>query len=229
MLHDYQHGQVDTFYSHIIRGYEELFALLRLSQLLSRAEIAVADPSAVLVFSGGVTRPNSPAQSEAQSYLRLALDSGLLMNRTDIAFAEDYALDSFQNLLFSLARFHEVVGGPYRWPEKITVIGFEMKRRRFEELHRKAIRWPSSTFHYIGVDVIDEAVRASNWKGEVSSNSDVLFLVLKPSLGEERLSPLCGGSLRVSWGSPSEASFTKSICKSAPILYIHTPCSASLA
>lgn len=140
------------------------------SQLLSRAAIAVADPSAVLIFSGGVTRPNSPSQSEAQSYLRLALDSGLLMNRTHIAFAEDYALDSFQNLLFSVARFHEVVNGPYRWPEKITVVGFEMKRRRFEELHRKAIRWPTSKFQYVGVDIEDEADRAKHWKGEVSSH-----------------------------------------------------------
>ena len=177
--------------SHNTRVRGVFHALLRLSQLPSRAEIAVADPSAVLIFSGGVTRPNSPAQSEAQSYLRLALDSGLLMNRTHIAFAEDYALDSFQNLLFSLARFHEVVSGPYRWPEKITVIGFEMKRRRFEELHRKAIRWPSSNFHYIGVDVVDETARSSNWKGEVSLVLDVFSLVLKPSLGEERLSSLC--------------------------------------
>jgi hypothetical protein len=144
-----------------------------LSKLSSRAEIAVADPSAILIFSGGVTRPNSPSQSEAQSYLRLALDSGLLTNRTHIAFAEDYALDSFQNLLFSVSRFHEVVRGSYRWPKKITVVGFEMKRRRFEELHRKAIRWPSSKFQYIGVDVVDEAARAEGWKGEVSSSQGV--------------------------------------------------------
>jgi len=150
---------------------------LSLSQHLSRAEIAVADPSAVLIFSGGVTRPSSPSQSEAQSYLRLALDSGLLMNRTHIAFAEDYALDSFQNLLFSLARFHEVVHGPYRWPEKITVVGFEMKRRRFEELHRKAIRWPTSKFQYVGVDVVDEAARAEGWKGEVCSHSGRYFIL----------------------------------------------------
>jgi hypothetical protein len=129
----------------------------------------------VLIFTGGVTRPSSPSQSEAQSYLRLALDSGLLKNRTHIAFAEDYALDSFQNVLFSVARFHEVVNGPYRWPEKITVVGFEMKRRRFEELHRKAIRWPTSKFQYVGVDVVDEAGRAESWKGEVGSYSGCII------------------------------------------------------
>jgi hypothetical protein len=40
---------------------------------------------------------------------------------------EEYALDSYQNLLFAIARFHEVTGG---WPRKITVVGYGMKRRR---------------------------------------------------------------------------------------------------
>jgi hypothetical protein len=168
LLHDYQRGQIEAFYSHIARGYEAHFTPFRFPKPSSRAEITAADPSAILIFSGGVTRPNSPGQSEAQSYLRLALESGLLMNQTQIAFTEDYALDSYQNLLFSIARFHELVSGAYRWPEKVTVVGFEMKRRRFEDLHRKAIRWPSSKFQYIGVDVADEGARAEGWKGEVS-------------------------------------------------------------
>jgi hypothetical protein len=40
---------------------------------------------------------------------------------------EEYALDSYQNLLFAIARFHEVTGG---WPRRITVVGYGMKRRR---------------------------------------------------------------------------------------------------
>jgi hypothetical protein len=40
---------------------------------------------------------------------------------------EEYALDSYENLLFSIARFREVTG---RWPEKITVIGYGMKQAR---------------------------------------------------------------------------------------------------
>jgi len=31
------------------------------------------------------------------------------------------------------------------------------------------------------------------------------------------------------WGPPSETSFTKPICKSAPVLYIHPFCSTSIA
>lgn len=63
---------------------------------------------------------------------------------------EDDALDSFENLLFSIARFHEYTG---HYPFKITVVGFEIKRRRFTELHRAALRWPEDRFHYIGIDV----------------------------------------------------------------------------
>jgi hypothetical protein len=65
------------------------------------------------------------------------------------ATTEDHALDSFQNFLFSIARFHEYTG---RYPEKITVVGYEMKRRRFTDLHRAALRWPLDKFDYIGVD-----------------------------------------------------------------------------
>lgn len=78
---------------------------------------------------------------------------------------EDDALDSFQNLLFSIARFHEYTG---RYPTKVTVIGYEMKRRRFEELHRAAIRWPKDRFLYIGIDAEAQDIEKAR-DGEVSS------------------------------------------------------------
>lgn len=43
------------------------------------------------------------------------------------AVTEEFAMDSYQNLLFAFARFHEVTG---RWPAKVTVVGYGMKRRR---------------------------------------------------------------------------------------------------
>lgn len=64
------------------------------------------------------------------------------------ATTENYALDSYQNILFSLARFHEVTG---RYPVQVTVVGYEMKRRRFDELHRAALRFPTTHFEYIGI------------------------------------------------------------------------------
>ena len=92
--------------------------------------------------------------TEAESYLRLALNANLFHDAAPSAqfiraTTENYALDSFQNLLFSIARFHEYVG---RWPSKVTVVGYEMKRARFTDLHRAAIRWPKASFHYVGID-----------------------------------------------------------------------------
>ncbi len=74
-------------------------------------------------------------------------------------------MDSYQNLLFSIARFREYTG---QFPDKITVVGYDFKRPRFEELHRTALRWPKYRFDYIGVD--PNRNEGSNWKaveGEV--------------------------------------------------------------
>lgn len=117
----------------------------------------------------GQTRPSSTT-TEAESYMRLATAAGLLpgtpsRDRNSIlrATTEDFALDSYQNLLFSIARFHEYTG---HYPKFITVVGYEMKRRRFTDLHRAALHWPASRFNYIGIDAQgEEAVKAQ--EGEV--------------------------------------------------------------
>ena len=57
--------------------------------------------------------------------------------------SEEFARDSYENLLFSICRFHEVTG---RYPDKITVVGFGFKTRRFVDLHRKAVRFPEDKF-----------------------------------------------------------------------------------
>ncbi|KDQ49361.1 hypothetical protein JAAARDRAFT_187053 [Jaapia argillacea MUCL 33604] len=135
VLEPFQRGgeSVNAFFEHIRQG----------------AEYARNEADSLLVFSGGQTRPSSPS-TEADSYLRLAIAASLLPLHFNRATTENYALDSYQNLLFSIARFHEYVG---RYPTYITVVGFEMKRKRFVELHRKALRWPEDKFEYIGVDM----------------------------------------------------------------------------
>jgi hypothetical protein len=100
--------------------------------------------------------------------MRLAMGTELLhASNSDPVFrrvtTENYALDSYQNLLFSVARFREFTG---HFPERITVIGYEFKRMRFTQLHRVAIRWPEAKFRYIGVDP-DEAHSPSAEQGEV--------------------------------------------------------------
>lgn len=81
---------------------------------------------------------------------------------------ENFALDSYQNLIFSIARFREYTGS---YPERITVVGYGMKKSRFEELHAKALRWPvknftkgQKRFHYVGID--DEGDTKPEYEGE---------------------------------------------------------------
>ncbi|KAF7298132.1 hypothetical protein HMN09_01034600 [Mycena chlorophos] len=127
-------SRLDVFFQHIAHA----------------ARIAVQDEKSLVVFSGGQTQ-RSATTTEGESYLRLALAAGVFPSTGfSRATSEDFALDSFQNLLFSIARFNEVTG---HYPSKITVVGYEMKRARFLELHRPAIRWPEARFEYIGIDI----------------------------------------------------------------------------
>ncbi|KAF8160902.1 hypothetical protein B0H34DRAFT_356992 [Crassisporium funariophilum] len=140
ILESYQKGagRVHAFYEHITQS----------------VEIAQKDPHSLLVFSGGQTRPRSTT-TEAESYLRLAQSAGLFPEPKpdslpfERATTENYALDSYQNLLFSIARFREFTG---HFPSLVTVVGYEFKRPRFTELHREALRWPINKFTYVGVD-----------------------------------------------------------------------------
>lgn len=159
-----------------------------------------------LYCSSGQTRPGSTT-TEAESYLRLAVSSGLLPPSPNPVTpflrvtTEDHALDSYQNLLFSIARFHEVTG---RWPSRITVVGYEMKRRRFEELHRQAMRWPRSRFSYVGIDAAGDGKAAQ--EGEVSVlrlpiNSADLSLYLRWQMGIYRTRKMRMDVTQCSWPS----------------------------
>ena len=117
---------------------------------------AVEDPRAMLLFSGGQTRRDVGPTSEAASYYYLAAEKkwlnspakdggGSIASRV---FLEEHARDSYENLLFSLCRFREVSG---RYPEKVTVVGFDFKGKRFTDYHRLAIGFPKSNFTYLGL------------------------------------------------------------------------------
>lgn len=82
---------------------------------------------------GGDVDPKSPVQSTVRA-------------RT---VTEEYATDSFENLMFSICRFHDITGS---YPQKITLVSFSFKRQRFETLHANALQWPLSRFRYVGVD-----------------------------------------------------------------------------
>lgn len=61
---------------------------------------------------------------------------------------EDKALDSYQNILFSLLTFWKTAG---RWPEKITIVSHAFKKDRFLQLHLRALRWRREV-QYLGID-----------------------------------------------------------------------------
>ncbi|CAG8525620.1 24871_t:CDS:2 [Gigaspora margarita] len=121
ILEDFQKGgHVRTFLNHIKKGIE----------------LAQQNTKALLVFSGGQTRPAAGPMK----------NSHLIIDRMT---TEEYARDSYENLLFSICRFREVTG---HYPRNITVIGFEFKRKRFLDIHRAAIKFPLDRFTYIGID-----------------------------------------------------------------------------
>ncbi len=104
----------------------------------------------MLIYSGGQTRRDVGPTSEAASYYYLSeqlnwLNHPTVASRTVL---EEHARDSFENLLFSICRFKEVSG---KYPEKVSVIGFDFKAQRFEDIHRRAIAFPAVNFSYIGL------------------------------------------------------------------------------
>ena len=157
-----------------------------------RVDITLRDEQALLIFSGYVFESSSTQSfidnessgqtkrasttTEAESYLRLALSANLLPSTEQEPFlratTEEYALDSFENLLFSIARFHEYTG---HYPKRITIVGYEMKRKRFTELHRADLRWPQDKFEYIGIDAEGEEISKAR-EGEVSYRSHLALL-----------------------------------------------------
>ena len=103
------------------------------------------------IYASGQTRVHAGPQSEGQSYWRIANslihkeanDSTAMENLATRMIVEDYARDSHENVLFSLCRFQEMTG---QYPSHITVVGFEFKRKRFEEIHLSSLRYPEQQY-----------------------------------------------------------------------------------
>jgi len=138
-LLDYQKGKglPQAILAHIKNGISE----------------ATKDPHSLLIFSGGETRGKTGPVNEGSSYFRVADALDLWGDSKKSVRArtvtEEFATDSFQNLMFSICRFKEVTG---QYPQKITAVSFSFKQHRFEEMHSKALLWPSDRFHYVGMD-----------------------------------------------------------------------------
>ncbi|SGZ57824.1 CIC11C00000001970 [Sungouiella intermedia] len=108
------------------------------------------DNQAVLIISGGQTKEDSGPILESLSYFQLgsALAPQDWEFYSDSIFLEEYARDSFENVLFLICRFYEIF---QYYPSEITVVGFEFKRQRFIEQHlHQALKFPRHRIHYVG-------------------------------------------------------------------------------
>jgi hypothetical protein len=124
----------------LLKPWQNREARFFIEHLRAGVEAAARDPEALLVLSGGPTEAAAAPRSEARGYLEIAEYYGWfgrpgVRRRTAL---EEWALDSFLNVLYGLCRFREVTGA---YPAKITVTGWGFKARRIGTLHRAALRW----------------------------------------------------------------------------------------
>lgn len=128
-----------------IEGYDHLAFKEHITRSI---EYVKKDANSQLVISGGQTKAELGPVSEAYSFYELFCtlnDDELLLSRIT---TEEFARDSFENVLFLVCRFYEVHG---YYPEHITVIGFEFKRDRFVKHHLgQALNFPEERIEYIG-------------------------------------------------------------------------------
>lgn len=129
----FQHEEGRCYLEHVRRG----------------VELAAADPTALLVFSGGRTRPGCGPCGEACGYWRLAEREGFFGHAEVRArtTTEEHARDSLENLLFGVCRFREHQGA---FPDRVTVVGWRFKASRFA-LHAAALEL-ADRCDYVGVN-----------------------------------------------------------------------------
>ena len=143
-LEDFQKGEPPLYIEHIRHG----------------VELAAEDRKALLLFSGGQTRYKAGPISEAQSYWMVANHfdwwgaTGACLRTS----TEEFARDSFENLLFGICRFFECVRN---YPKEIRVVSWAFKQSRFN-LHREAINFPKSRFRFEGFNNPEDLLSATS-------------------------------------------------------------------
>jgi hypothetical protein len=145
-LQPFQRGEPPFYIEHIRAG----------------VDVARRDPSSLLTFSGGQTRREAGPRSEAQSYWNLAehFQWWGIPQVSERSTTEEFARDSFENLLFAICRFKECCG---RYPHEIRVVSWAFKENRFS-LHREALGIPESRFEFYGANQPEDLAGAE--KGE---------------------------------------------------------------
>lgn len=68
---------------------------------------------------------------------------------TEHISTEEFALDSFENLLFSICRFYELA---QQYPSQVIIVGFGFKKERFVKYHAESIDYPVEQVEYISIE-----------------------------------------------------------------------------
>lgn len=118
-----------------------------ISHILAGALMVEKRPRAMLMFSGGMT--GNSTFTEAEGYEKVFHRLGSRWESFNRYELENWATDSYQNLLFSVLRFRQVSG---HYPKSITVVTHAFKEDRFLELHAPAIRWPVHRIRVQGIN-----------------------------------------------------------------------------
>jgi hypothetical protein len=139
-------GQATEESAWFLQSFQKGDAAYYLQHVEYGVRLAARQPGSLLVFSGGATRPEPGPISEAEGYLALAaqFDWWRHPEVAERTVLENFARDSYENLLFGIARFREATG---HYPKGLEMISWGFKRERFE-LHRKTIGWPEGDSRY---------------------------------------------------------------------------------
>lgn len=62
---------------------------------------------------------------------------------------EERALDSYQNILFSIIHFWRSTSA---WPRHLTIVSHQFKRRRLAEAHCTALSFPLANVKFVGIN-----------------------------------------------------------------------------
>ncbi|ODV95920.1 hypothetical protein PACTADRAFT_19239, partial [Pachysolen tannophilus NRRL Y-2460] len=125
--------------------------LILIKHLQKTIEILNTDiAKSTLIISGGQTKKQCGPISEALSYYLLGCNLKIVDEKnSDSIFLEEFARDSFENLVFAISRFKQIYNS---YPKKITIVGYEFKKSRFLDYHVKAIKFPVTNVEYVGID-----------------------------------------------------------------------------
>ena len=82
-------------------------------------------------------------------FIVVIISSSIFTKEARVLFVSHVPSTCGLESMFSICRFKEVTG---HYPERITIVSFSFKERRFTTLHAAALAWPTEKLRYIGID-----------------------------------------------------------------------------